>query len=277
MISIIIVTYNQHELLLNTLEGLAVQLSLHPLTIIEILVVDNGSEPASESIVRAHLNHSLPVRFLNRAPADLPFRPSSARNLGINNSRGEVILFLDGDCVPGPSYLPAHWHAFSRTTSPLVTIGHRIFVHGDHVSPCVVQDRRCDLSHLPQVQSNSNYGLDLDRRLKELASLHEHPMPFNCVHACNIGVRKTDVLKAGCFDVEFDGCWGYEDIELGHRLWKNGAKFEYLSDAFVYHQEGSGLSAAERRLGRKKNFKLACAKIPGFAQFRKGQSKDYYK
>lgn len=72
------------------------------------------------------------------------------------------------------------------------------------------------------------------------------------------------------FDIEFDGCWGYEDIELGYRLFLSGVEFVYLEGAFVYHQEGDGLNLEERLMGRKRNFRLACNKISNFACFRRG-------
>ena len=71
------------------------------------------------------------------------------------------------------------------------------------------------------------------------------------------------------FDVAFDGHWGYEDIEFGYRLSQNGAHFIYLPEAFVYHLEGEGLSLSERLEGKRRNYALACKKIPHYDSFRR--------
>ena len=39
---------------------------------------------------------------------DLGFRAGRARNLAVKSSHGEYLLFLDGDCIPRPSWISAH-------------------------------------------------------------------------------------------------------------------------------------------------------------------------
>lgn len=85
--------------------GIAVQIEQHPSIPVDIVIVDNGSDPALEGFLDAN-QVDAPIRFIRRNPVMRNFRPGSARNIGISATNGEFILFLDGDCIPGPSYLP---------------------------------------------------------------------------------------------------------------------------------------------------------------------------
>lgn len=105
--------------------------------------------------------------------------------------------------------------------------------------------------------------------MPELLDLKYHPAPFNCIHGCNFGINNKALFQALLFDSEFDCFWGYEDIELGFRLFLTGCKFYYVEDGFVYHQETDDFSFEKRLIGRKRNFELACKKIPYFNSFRK--------
>jgi cellulose synthase/poly-beta-1,6-N-acetylglucosamine synthase-like glycosyltransferase len=64
----------------------------------EILVVDNASSDGTAEIIRRYA-----VTYLR---AERP-GVSHARNRGIEASRGELVAFLDGDCVAEPSWLTA--------------------------------------------------------------------------------------------------------------------------------------------------------------------------
>ena len=131
------------------------------------------------------------------------------------------------------------------------------------------RNRRPTCSGIRIVKSESNYLKKEDRRLPELLELEYHPAPYNCFHGCNIALKRQHFLEVGMFDPIFDGFWGYEDIDLGHRLFKHGIKIVYLPDAFVYHQEGEGLNLNDRLIGRNRNFVIACNRIANFGCFRK--------
>jgi chondroitin synthase len=257
------------------LVGLAVQIAQNPSIPVEIVVVDNGSDPPLEAVLDAN-RVDVRTRYIQRTPVMRNFRPGSARNIGIGAANGEFILFLDGDCIPGPSYLQAHWEQLRTSTEPVVTLGHRIFINGGDVDPTVIRDCRGDLDHIPEFASASNYGLARDRRLEEFDSFDRHPMPFHCCHGCNLGIRRVDLDNVGGFDEGFDGYWGYEDIEFGYRMWAEGAKLAYLRTAYVYHQEATESSLARRPFEARRNYELACGKILGFRDFRDRLNRPYY-
>ncbi|MDQ8204657.1 glycosyltransferase family A protein [Pelagicoccus sp. SDUM812003] len=95
--SIIIPVKNDARLLEQTLKALRPQLEQLPNT--EVIVVDNGSSDETESVAKAHDD----VYFLQELSHDSS--PYSARNLGVVNAIGDVLIFLDASCVPSESWL----------------------------------------------------------------------------------------------------------------------------------------------------------------------------
>lgn len=66
----------------------------------EILVVGKDD--------RSLADEKSPIRFLDTVQ---PVNASSARNLGIQAAKYDLLVFLDSDCLPQPSWLAEHLHA----------------------------------------------------------------------------------------------------------------------------------------------------------------------
>jgi glycosyltransferase involved in cell wall biosynthesis len=93
---------------------------------LEIVVVDDCSADASVSLIEEYLH-----RF-----ADLPWRlirsevnsgPSIARNIGIKQSRGEVVAFLDWDDLYFPQFLESAINAMRREAEASVVLAPTYF------------------------------------------------------------------------------------------------------------------------------------------------------
>jgi glycosyltransferase involved in cell wall biosynthesis len=90
LFSIIVAVYNDWVALEGCLEALSVQTGNPKF---EVLLVDDGSdEPAPESILR--WRESFPITLLQQEHAGI----SPARNNGIQESTGAVLVFVDADC-----------------------------------------------------------------------------------------------------------------------------------------------------------------------------------
>jgi GT2 family glycosyltransferase len=96
--SLIIITLDRSELLRRTLDGLTRQ--TRPVD--EILVIDNGPSGETERAVRSFVGR-LPVRYI----AEPKRGYGRARNRGLTEAQGEIIYFLDDDCVPEPDWAAA--------------------------------------------------------------------------------------------------------------------------------------------------------------------------
>ena len=96
-VSIIIPVYNDRERLSLCLEALACQ--TYPQDLWEIIVVDNGSDDASqvEQLTKQYKN----VIFTQEEQVG----SYAARNQGISIAKGEAIGFTDADCIPHKDWI----------------------------------------------------------------------------------------------------------------------------------------------------------------------------
>lgn len=98
--SIIVCTYNRAASLQDTLAALA---ALHAPADLdwEVLVVDNNSRDATRQVVETLQRDWPRLRYVFEPAQGL----SHARNRGIAEAAGEVILFTDDDVLPEPDWL----------------------------------------------------------------------------------------------------------------------------------------------------------------------------
>jgi len=95
-LSIVVVSYNAAATIERCLDALVPQCA----TSNEIIVVDSG-EDETASIVAAKFPGVKLIR------CDARRYPGAARNIGIENARGELIGFVDADCVAAPDWVAA--------------------------------------------------------------------------------------------------------------------------------------------------------------------------
>lgn len=88
LVSVIIPVYNAEKFIARCLEKLMDQ--YYPKENLEIIVVDNASTDSSASIIK-----TFNVKYVFCSTKG----PSSARNLGISEAKGEYLLFIDSDCL----------------------------------------------------------------------------------------------------------------------------------------------------------------------------------
>jgi len=120
-ISVVIPAYNAGATLGDCLAALGHQVDLP--APFEVLVVDDGSRDGTPAVARqaqADLSPAMPMA----APLPLPqvrllqqprAGPATARNRGIQAARGQLIFFLDADCVPASDWLAAFF-ALAKST-----------------------------------------------------------------------------------------------------------------------------------------------------------------
>ncbi len=96
-ISVIIVTFNRRPLLKSCLESILHQESYKDY---EIIVIDNGSTDGTDNLVEATFKESVKyIRNSGRIPLN------TCKNLGIQNASGEIIAFIDDDCIAPNNWL----------------------------------------------------------------------------------------------------------------------------------------------------------------------------
>lgn len=97
-ITLLITTYNRPAALSCVLASVAKQSRLPD----EVIICDDGSDPKTLEII-AFWSGLLPLYHV--WSPDTNFRAALTRNLGILRSRGELLIFVDGDCLLPPSFV----------------------------------------------------------------------------------------------------------------------------------------------------------------------------
>ncbi len=219
-IGFVVLTYNRSDALLALLRALAPQLATS-----DVLVgADDGARPEEGAALEAGFPPCAAPAWHVWHP-DTGFTASQARNLGAqvaHEAGAEYIVFLDGDCVPGPGFVSAH-RALARPGA---------FVNGSRVllSPDLtrrVLDREVDPMAL---QPGDWLRLRLSGHVNKLAHLLQWPalpgrtqaaFSWKGIRSCNFGLWWSDLAAVDGFDETFAG-WGHEDADLVLRLHNQG-------------------------------------------------------
>lgn len=93
-VSIILPAKNEERYIGSALEGLAHQ--DYPADLMEVIVVDNNSTDGTAEICKQYNVKRIPF---DHGPV------GAVRNHGFKNSRGEIIFFLDSDCIAPTSWV----------------------------------------------------------------------------------------------------------------------------------------------------------------------------
>ena len=154
-ISVVIPTYNQRERLRLVLHSLANQ-TLEKERF-EIVVVDDGSEDGTIEMLESKGGTNL------RSLSFFPNRGRNwARNRGIEASRGDLIVFLDGDALPAPDLLEVYSDAHQE--------------YGDQAVLCGFQYCLPDLEYFQDPQSGSLIDLPLSSVMRDYIDTHLEEM-----------------------------------------------------------------------------------------------------
>jgi mycofactocin glycosyltransferase len=210
MISVIIPVQNRPDEIRACIEAL-LRLD-YPREKLEILVVDDASTDHTPEVVS-----EFPVTLI-RLPKNkqAPF----CRNLGARRASGEILAFIDSDCLASPSWLKKLVPVFIDRS--VAAVGGKVDSYDDGKG----------LDRYEQVMSSLNRGDGPRRSSKQ--------DPFFYVPSCNLLVRKKVFLSVGGFREEL--VVG-EDVDLCWRLQDQGHPLEYRPVGTVYHRHRNSLKA----------------------------------
>jgi glycosyltransferase involved in cell wall biosynthesis len=190
-ISIIIATYNRGSILKDTLACLLEQKPM-PL---EILVIDQSETVDDEvSDFLSTLEVQGKISWLRQSPPNAQV----ARNRGLREAKGGVVLFLDDDIECGPNLVGAHWKNYD---DPLIAAVSGMILEPGQLPTVVFPDRF--------------YGTKLGWMFFPL----NYGMRVECINlsSCNASVRREVALKAGGFDENFIRTL-YDDSDFSWRV-----------------------------------------------------------
>lgn len=208
-ISVVVCSHNGSATVRDTMEEL--QWLEYPN--FEVIVVNDGSTDNLAEIVKKY-----PVNLIS-----LPVKSglSNARNIGMNNSKGEIIAYIDDDAYPDPQWL--HYLAYAYRTSTHHCIG------GPNIAPFEDGSVATCVANAP---GGPVHVLETD----EIA---EH------VPGCNMSFRRAALIKIGGFDPVY---WSAgDDVDACWRIQQNGGTIGFHPSAIVWHHRRNSVKAYWRQ------------------------------
>jgi glycosyltransferase involved in cell wall biosynthesis len=210
-LSVIVCTYNRKDTLLGCLDSAVRSLARARPVEAEIVVVDNASSDGTPAVVGTWAaNCAFTVQFL----VEKRKGPVHARNCGCRAARGDLLVFLDDDCHMDESYVSNALSCDARTDEP-VLYGGRVELGDPSDLPLTI---KTDLT---------------SRRWNIAMQSARHENLGNCLHGCNMMMRRALLEKVGPFDAFTDN-----DIDLVYRCYLAGVTIEYVPDIAVFHYHG---------------------------------------
>ncbi len=265
-ISFIVLTYNRSDALLAVLRSLAQQCHEGH----EVLVADDGSSAGQVDLFRQKCpEFDCPIRHVWHP--DQGFTASAARNLGAHHATGDYLVFLDGDCVPGPSFVKAHTRLAEKScfvNGSRVLLSERLTqrVLSDGID---LADQSLTFWIKARLNGDSNKVLHLVGWPDSLYRL-QAGFRWKGIRSCNLAVWRQDFFAVNGFDETFEG-WGHEDADLVLRLSHFGVQRKNGFWATeVYHlwhseqQRGQASGNQQKVFDRMKTHQIAAEK--GLAQ-----------
>jgi GT2 family glycosyltransferase len=203
---LIIPTYQREQVLCDTLRAALDQ----TFEGYEIVVVD---QTGSHTPRTARFLSELPgrVQIINQQPPSL----AAARNRGICEARGEILIMIDDDVIIGPRFISHHAEPYADPD--VVAVAGR-----------VTQDRRF-------VTRAGGLGMSPFVHWMGYTAFDELAAGETCrLTGGNCSFRRQAALEIGLFDESFIGsAWG-EDYDFSLRLARTG-RIVYSPDASLHH------------------------------------------
>jgi glycosyltransferase involved in cell wall biosynthesis len=209
-VSIVIPTRNRSDSLVRLLRSLRNSRRLERI-LLEVIVVDNGSTDGTARVLREASAGWPPLRALYEGRAGKNF----ALNMGMRQTKGEILCLMDDDIVLDPGWLEAlvvdYQESGYDALQPRVLPG-----TGSSGEPA--EASRLYKYNIPVI----DYG----DSLKELRGLTGVIMSF----------RRDVMEKAGLFDERLPASGYHGDTDLSRRIREAGFSIGYTPHVVAYHE-----------------------------------------
>jgi len=208
VISVVVPTHGREKLLKKLLISLQRANSNYNIST-EVIVIDDN--PTDEQNQIKQLCRAFGVRYISG-----PKNVREKRNIGIRESNGEIVMFVDSDCEVSENIFMEHLKLYNEKDTAGV-LGVTEFVGKENVTWRVVERTKF---------------LDAFSFAKTLCNYLDSAPWGTCT---NLSLKKEVLEQIGGFDTNFPFRLGGDDTDLGIRINKAEYKIKMNADAIVYH------------------------------------------
>ncbi len=210
--SVVVCTFQRD----SALEGILMMLEQQRYGDFEIIVVDNAPQEPGTSEIVARFGRA---RYVPEPRRGIRY----ARNAGAHAARGEIVAFIDDDCVPHPRWLAS------------IACGFRDPQVGCCTGPILPLRLRTPAQWPLETGGGFNRGLERHVFCADCRDAEALCLPL---HSClrgsgaNMAFRKSVLDRVGRFDETLPTA---EDIDIFFRVMRHGHKVVYEPAAAVRH------------------------------------------
>lgn len=213
-ISVVTPSYNRADELDYLLQSLSLQTIDH--STFESIISDDGSTDSTEALVNSWKEKaSFKIKYITQDNKG----PGSARNYGLEESTGDLILFIDSDCEAHPKWIETIVKEY----------------HKNKFDSCGGPDGgKQDFTTL---QKAIDYSMTSFFTTGGMRGHSEKMLSKFYPRTHNMGITRNTYQALGGFGNLRHG----QDIEYSHRIRKSGANIRFIKNALVYHRRRTSL------------------------------------
>lgn len=222
LISIVIPIYNAEKYLEECLNSIKNQTYKN----IEVIMVNDGSKDDSETICKRFSEDDARFRYFTKANGGV----SSARNLGLDNVKGDYITFIDADDWIDEKHLELLITTVKKNHSDIVISSYKKF-------------NNIDVFYLRAYTIQEKYLLNFERMNRDdFLTIFPKLMRANvCFNNAVSKLFRKDLVK----NLRFDTSIKYgEDLDFYFRLYLNVDSISYADEpTYVYRMHGDSTTS----------------------------------
>lgn len=211
-VSYLILTWNRKDALKRHLDLLMEQTYQEPFEV--IVCVDGSTDGTQEMLVRREANSKYSLRWFDTGNIDKN-TAAQARNIGIRNATGDILVMLDDDCLPHKALIETYLKSFN---SQEVQLGYKSS-----------QEAWLEMDIPVPIEPGLMLTWWFDAKIGQFGH-------FQTGNIClSMKAARTQAKDGSIgFDERFVG-YGHEDTEFGRRLYGIGYRLVFNPDALAYH------------------------------------------
>ena len=258
-VSIISVLYRKDQIIDQFLSSIINQDYLGD---IEVILVDDASPTNDVEVVENFVSKNLSrveninIRILSNAEN---LGNCKSRNKAILEAKGDYIFITDCDCLLSNNLISEAIYSFTQSNCDVVIGAMNIETNG--LPPMHVLNRHSLSSELRQCNA------DLQDKATKTSFVNLITRNF-CIKRTFLEINFPNMLL---FDDNFgysacvDSGFGWEDVEMGYRIWRAGASIVYNENIVTVHCSHPDSSSTNKAKRSLKNFRRLLEKHPSIS------------
>lgn len=223
-LSVIIPTYNRNDILKMSLKALNEQTCSK--NSYEVVTIDDDStENNYEDLNNFVKSLNIQINLFRQSHQG----PAAARNRGIKEAKGKIVLIINNDTIATPTLIDKHLN-FHRLhpQEEFGLLGYVTWAPKLQVTPFM-------------------YWLEHGGPLFTYGEILNKEAGWQRFWTCNISLKKKFLLDNGLFDEDFPYA-AWEDVELGYRLSLKGLRLFYDRQAIGYHYHPMSINSIKDKM-----------------------------